>query len=264
MTRSVTYPSPDPSLALQAVNVHKRFKGQHVLKGVDVAVRPGEVVCIIGPSGAGKSTFLKCVNHLEPIQEGRIWANGHLVGYEERSGRLVPTRNAHVARQRRDIGMVFQNFNLFWHMNLLENVIEAPVRVLGKNREDATEMARDLLAKVGLTEKERAYPRRLSGGQQQRGAIARALAMNPKLMLFDEPTSALDPETIGEVLSVMERLAKEGMTMVVVTHEMGFAKRVADRVVMMDHGEVIVDEETQAFFEAPKAQRHREFLSKLL
>lgn len=258
------YPSPDPDLVVQAVNVHKYFKGLHVLRGVDVDVAPGEVVCIIGPSGAGKSTFLKCINHLEPIQEGRIWANGHLVGYEEKNGKLKSMRNPVIAKQRRDIGMVFQNFNLFWHMTLIENVVEAPIRVLGRPRDEAYATARDLLEKVGLTDKEEAYPRKLSGGQQQRGAIARALAMQPKLMLFDEPTSALDPETIGEVLAVMERLAKEGMTMVVVTHEMGFARRVADRVIMMDNGEVIVDEETRAFFDAPKAQRHREFLSKIL
>ena len=265
MTTPVKYPSqPGPELAMQAINVHKYFKGAHILKGVDLSVRRGEVVCIIGPSGAGKSTFLRCINHLEPIQEGRIWANGHLVGYQEVNGRLKPTGNARVARQRRDIGMVFQSFNLFWHMTLLENIIEAPMRVLGKSRAEAIATAHDLLEKVGLSNKADAYPRRLSGGQQQRGAIARALAMNPRLMLFDEPTSALDPETIGEVLKTMEQLAREGMTMIVVTHEMGFAKRVANRVVMMDDGVVIVDEETKAFFEAPKEQRHRDFLSKLL
>lgn len=266
MDTKITYPSsPDNQFAVQAINVQKWYAGLHVLKGVDLNVKPGEVVCIIGPSGAGKSTFLKCINHLEPIQAGRIWANGHLVGYRiNERGQLVTLPNPEIARQRRDIGMVFQSFNLFWHMTLLDNIIEGPVGILGLSKADATERARNLLQQVGLSDKANTYPRKLSGGQQQRGAIARALAMQPRIMLFDEPTSALDPETIGEVLKVMEDLATRGMTMIVVTHEMGFARRVADRIVMMDDGKVVIDSETEAFFDAPTTDRQREFLERIL
>ncbi|HZS81472.1 MAG TPA: amino acid ABC transporter ATP-binding protein [Stellaceae bacterium] len=249
---------------VSASDVHKWFGSLHVLKGVSLSVKRGEVVVIIGPSGSGKTTFVRCLNHLEEIQRGRILVNGTLIGYREKRGRLVKDSERNIARQRREIGMVFQRFNLFNHMTALGNVVEAPIRVLGMRAEEAAEIGRTLLARVGLANKADAYPAQLSGGQQQRVAIARALAMKPRLMLFDEPTSALDPEMIGEVLEVMQELAREGMTMIVVTHEMGFAREVADRVVMMDDGRVIEDAPPRQFFTSPAHARAQSFLSKIL
>jgi polar amino acid transport system ATP-binding protein len=266
-TRGALVPAAADTAAgtvVRAVDVHKHFGRLHVLKGVDLTVGRGETVCIIGPSGSGKSTFLRCVNHLEKIDAGRIEVNGHLIGYRERDGKLVEDSERSIAQQRAEIGMVFQRFNLFPHMTALENVIEAPVRVRGLPRTQAVAAGEQLLERVGLAEKRDVYPGKLSGGQQQRVAIARALAMNPALMLFDEPTSALDPEVIGEVLEVMEELAREGMTMIVVTHEMGFAKRAADRVAMMDDGRIIEEGTPEHFFEAPREERTKQFLSKIL
>ncbi|HZR91017.1 MAG TPA: amino acid ABC transporter ATP-binding protein [Gaiellaceae bacterium] len=251
-------------VVVRAVDVRKRFGRLEVLKGVDFEVRRGETVCIIGPSGSGKSTFLRCINHLEKIDSGRIEVNGHLIGYRERNGKLVEDSERNIARQRAEIGLVFQRFNLFPHMTALENVIEAPVRVRGVPKEQAVAAAQELLARVGLADKRDVYPGKLSGGQQQRVAIARALAMNPALMLFDEPTSALDPEMIGEVLEVMKALAREGMTMVVVTHEMGFAREAADRVAMMDDGRIVEEGTPEHFFTAPAEERTAQFLSKIL
>jgi polar amino acid transport system ATP-binding protein len=252
-----------PTVVL-AVDVHKWYGRLHVLDDVNLEVMQGETVCIIGPSGSGKSTFLRCVNHLEKIDSGRIEVNGSLIGYRERNGTLVEDSEVSIARQRRQIGMVFQRFNLFPHKTALGNVIEAPTRVLGIPQGQAIKTAEMLLERVGLADKRDVYPGKLSGGQQQRVAIARALAMNPALMLFDEATSALDPEVIGEVLEVMEELAREGMTMIVVTHEMGFARRVADRVVMMDAGRFIEDAPPDRFFGAPAMDRTKQFLSKIL
>ncbi len=249
---------------VHAVDVEKRFGKLDVLKGVSLDVGKGEVVCIIGPSGSGKTTFARCLNHLEKIDGGRIEVNGHLIGYRERNGKLVEDSQRNIARQRAEIGMVFQRFNLFPHKTALENVIEAPVRVRGTPEKQAIPAGESLLARVGLAEKRDTYPAKLSGGQQQRVAIARALAMNPALMLFDEPTSALDPETIGEVLEVMKELARDGMTMIVVTHEMGFAREVGDRVVMMDDGRVIEEGSPEHFFTAPTHERTKQFLSKIL
>src|SRR6266536_4668051 len=215
-------------LMVRAESVHKSFGHLQVLKGIDLAVRPGEVSVVIGPSGSGKSTFLRCVNHLEKINAGRIWVDGELIGYRERGGKLHELREKEVAAQRRSIGMVFQRFNLFPHMTVLENVMEAPLRVRGESRTAVRRRAEELIDRVGLAAKKNVYPGQCSGGQQQRVAIARALAMQPKLMLFDEPTSALDPELVGEVLDVMKDLARSGMTMVVVTHEIGFAREVGD------------------------------------
>ena len=249
---------------VRSEGVCKSFGRLDVLKGIDLEVMPGEVMCVIGPSGSGKSTFLRCINHLEKINAGRLWVNGHLVGYRERGGKLHELRESEVAAQRRDIGMVFQRFNLFPHMTVLENIIEAPVQVLGVPRGEALEQARRLLARVRLADKAEHYPAQLSGGQQQRVAIARALAMKPQAMLFDEPTSALDPETVGEVLQVMKELADEGMTMVVVTHEMGFAREVADRVVVLHQGELIEEGPPAQVFGNPHHPRTREFLSRVL
>jgi polar amino acid transport system ATP-binding protein len=250
---------------MQAEEVVKRFGRLEVLKGVSLEVAPGEVVCIIGPSGSGKTTFIRCINHLEKIDGGRIEVNGHLIGYRERNGKLVEDNEANIARQRAEIGMVFQRFNLFPHMTALENVIEAPVRVRGARKQTAIADGEELLARVGLGDKRDVYPGKLSGGQQQRVAIARALAMKPSLMLFDEPTSALDPEVIGEVLDVMKALAFEfGTTMIVVTHEMGFAREVADRVVMMDDGRIIEEGTPEHFFREPREERTKRFLSKIL
>ena len=249
---------------MSAEGVHKRFGRLEVLKGVSVDVSKGETVCIIGPSGSGKTTFIRCVNHLEKIDGGRITVNGHLIGYRERNGKLVEDSERSIAKQRTQIGMVFQRFNLFPHKTALENVIEAPVRVLGVREKEAADDGVRLLTRVGLAEKCDTYPGKLSGGQQQRVAIARALAMKPALMLFDEPTSALDPEVIGEVLAVMEELAHDGMTMIVVTHEMGFAREAADRVVMMDEGRIIEEGTPEHFFEAPEQERTKQFLSKIL
>jgi polar amino acid transport system ATP-binding protein len=248
-----------------ATDVVKRFGRLEVLKGVSLEVQPKEVVCIIGPSGSGKTTFIRCINHLEKIDSGRIEVNGRLIGYRENNGKLVEDSERNIARQRAEIGMVFQRFNLFPHKTALENVIEAPVHVRGRPREDAAKMGKALLERVGLGDKLGVYPGKLSGGQQQRVAIARALAMNPALMLFDEPTSALDPEVIGEVLDVMKTLALDmGTTMIVVTHEMGFAREVADRVVMMDDGVIIEEGPPQHFFDSPTQERTKRFLSKIL
>jgi polar amino acid transport system ATP-binding protein len=249
---------------MEAVGVHKRFGRLEVLKGVSLSVHKGETVCIIGASGSGKTTFIRCVNHLEKIDAGRITVNGHLIGYREENGRLQEDTERSIARQRTQIGMVFQRFNLFPHKTALENVIEAPVHVLGTPDKEARENATALLTRVGLADKCDTYPGKLSGGQQQRVAIARALAMRPALILFDEPTSALDPEVTGEVLAVIEELAHEGMTMIVVTHEMGFAKIAADRVVMMDEGVIIEEGTPEHFFESPERERTKQFLSKIL
>ncbi len=251
-------------LIVHATGVHKRFGRLEVLRGVDLDVARGETVCIIGPSGSGKTTFIRCVNHLEKIDAGRIEVNGHLIGYRDVNGRLVEDSERSIARQRTQIGMVFQRFNLFPHMTALENVIEAPVHVLNVPRGQAAAEATTLLARVGLADKVDVYPGKLSGGQQQRVAIARALAMKPALLLFDEPTSALDPEVIGEVLEVMAELAHDGMTMIVVTHEMGFAREAADRVVMMDEGVIVEQGPPEHFFEAPEHERTKQFLSKIL
>lgn len=248
----------------RAVDVYKRFGRLDVLRGVTMDVARGEVVVIIGPSGSGKTTFLRCINHLERVDGGRIYVDGELVGYREKNGRLVEDREAEVARKRAAIGMVFQRFNLFPHLTALGNVVEAPLRVKKLSRREADELGRGLLQKVGLDEKLNAYPSQLSGGQQQRVAIARALAMQPKLMLFDEATSALDPELVGEVLEVMKALAREGMTMIVVSHEMGFAREVADRIVFMDEGVIVEEGPPEELFTRPLQPRTQAFLSKIL
>ncbi len=247
-----------------AQSVEKNFGSLAVLKGVDLTVRKGEVVVIVGASGSGKTTFIRCINHLEKIDSGRITVNGQLIGYVEKNGRLVEDRESNIARQRREIGMVFQLFNLFPHLTALGNIIEAPIHVRGDTREEAERIGRALLARVGLSEKENVFPAQLSGGQQQRVAIARALAMRPALMLFDEPTSALDPEMIGEVLEVMKELARDGMTMIVVTHEMGFAREVANRVIMMHDGRIIEDLPPTQFFKSPAHERTRAFLARVI
>jgi polar amino acid transport system ATP-binding protein len=246
---------------VRAVGVRKLFGQTEVLRGVDLEVLRGEVLCIIGPSGSGKSTFLRCINQLETYQGGKIFVDDELIGYEEAAGRLRPLTNRRVVMQRRRIGMVFQQFNLFWHMTVLENIIEAPVRVLGQPVAQARANAMRLLERVGLGAKADAYPMKLSGGQQQRAAIARALAMSPELMLFDEPTSALDPETTGEVLAVISELASTGMTMVIVTHEMGFARQVADRVVLMEEGQICHQAAPYQFFGEQAPARLKAFLS---
>jgi polar amino acid transport system ATP-binding protein len=249
---------------VNAQGVHKRFGRQEVLKGITLAVQPGEVMCLLGPSGSGKSTFLRCINHLEKINAGRLFVDGELVGYRQVGEKLHELRESEVARKRAHIGMVFQHFNLFPHMTALENVACAPIRVKKVAREQARAHACELLDRVGLADKLAAYPAQLSGGQQQRVAIARALAMEPKLMLFDEPTSALDPELVGEVLQVMKQLASDGMTMIVVTHEMGFAREVADEVVFMDGGIVVECGKPAAVLANPQHERTRAFLSKVL
>jgi len=249
---------------VRAVDVHKRFGRLEVLRGVDMDVARGEVVVLIGPSGSGKTTFLRCINHLERVDGGRIYVDGELVGYREKNGRLVEDREREVARKRGAIGMVFQRFNLFPHLTALGNVVEAPLRVKKLSRREAGEMGRELLGKVGLADKLDAYPSQLSGGQQQRVAIARALAMQPKLMLFDEATSALDPELVGEVLEVMKSLAHEGMTMIVVSHEMGFTREAADRIVFMDEGVIVEEGPPEELFARPLQPRTQAFLSKIL
>jgi polar amino acid transport system ATP-binding protein len=249
---------------VNAEGVHKRYGRHEVLKGITLQVAAGEVMCLLGPSGSGKSTFLRCINHLEKIDSGRLSVDGDLVGYREVGGRLHELREAEVARKRAEIGMVFQHFNLFPHMTALENVTCAPLRVRREARDEARERALGLLARVGLADKVDAYPSQLSGGQQQRVAIARALAMQPKLMLFDEPTSALDPELVGDVLAAMQQLAREGMTMIVVTHEMGFAREVADTVTFMDDGLVVESGAPADVLESPREARTRSFLSKVL
>jgi polar amino acid transport system ATP-binding protein len=250
---------------VRAENVDKYFGRHHVLRGVSLEVHKQQVVCIIGPSGSGKTTLLRCINHLERIDGGRIEVNGHLIGYRTTDdGKLVEDSERNIARQRTEIGFVFQRFNLWPHKTALQNVVEAPIRVRKVPAKEAVAQGDALLARVGLADKRDAYPTKLSGGQQQRVAIARALAMRPALMLFDEATSALDPEMIGEVLEVMKELASEGMTMVVVSHEMGFAREAADRMVMMDAGVVVEEAPPAEFFSAPREERTRQFLSKIL
>jgi polar amino acid transport system ATP-binding protein len=249
---------------VKSEQVHKSFGKIEVLKGIDLEVAPGEVMCIVGPSGGGKSTFLRCINHLEKIDAGRLSVQGQLVGYIERGGKLHEMKDKEVAAQRRDIGMVFQRFNLFPHMTALQNVMEGPVKVQKKEKSAARDQAEQLLNRVGLSDKPNAYPAQLSGGQQQRVAIARALAMEPKLMLFDEPTSALDPELVGEVLDVMKDLARSGMTMIVVTHEMGFAREVGDQVVLMADGVIVESGDPKEVLTNPRHQRTKDFLSKVL
>jgi polar amino acid transport system ATP-binding protein len=251
-------------LMVRAEQVHKSFGHLEVLKGIDLEVRPGEVSVVIGPSGSGKSTFLRCINHLEKINAGRIWVDGDLVGYRQRGDKLHELREREVAAQRRAIGMVFQRFNLFPHMTALENVMEAPCRVKRQSKGKVRELATALLRRVGLADKVDTYPGQLSGGQQQRVAIARALAMQPKLMLFDEPTSALDPELVGEVLDVMKDLARDGMTMIVVTHEIGFAREVGDSLIFMDDGAVVEAGPPRDVIAEPQHERTRAFLAKVL
>jgi len=252
------------TVMVQAEQVCKSFGALQVLKGVSLAVEQGDVLVLVGPSGSGKSTFLRCINHLETISAGRLYVDGELVGYRESRGRLHEMSAREAARQRRDIGMVFQNFNLFPHRTVLDNIVEAPVHVKGIKKAAAEQRARDLLNQAGLSDKAAAYPAQLSGGQQQRVAIARALAMDPKLMLFDEPTSALDPELVGEVLAVMKRLAADGMTMIVVTHEMGFAREVADQLVFMDGGVVVESGPPRDVLANPQHERTKSFLSKVM
>jgi polar amino acid transport system ATP-binding protein len=249
---------------VRAEAVHKSFGRLEVLRGIDLEVQPKEVMCMIGPSGSGKSTFLRCINHLEKIDCGRLSVDGELVGYKERGDKLYELPDAEVCKKRSEIGMVFQRFNLFPHMTALDNVIEAPMRVKRESRAVAAERARKLLERVGLADKINVYPNQLSGGQQQRVAIARALAMQPKLMLFDEPTSALDPELVGEVLDVMRGLAEDGMTMVVVTHEIGFAREVGDSLVFMDGGVIVEAGNPRDVLANPQQERTRAFLSKVL
>jgi polar amino acid transport system ATP-binding protein len=249
---------------VKAEAVHKRFGRLEVLRGISLEVARGEVMCVIGPSGSGKSTFLRCINHLEKIDGGRLSVDGDLVGYRQRGDKLYELRDSEVARRRAEIGMVFQRFNLFPHKTALENVIEAPCQVRSVPRKEAVAQAEALLERVGLSDKVKAYPAQLSGGQQQRVAIARALAMSPKLMLFDEPTSALDPELVGDVLDVMRGLAKDGMTMIVVTHEIGFAREVADALVFMDEGVIVEAGPPREVIAKPQHERTRSFLSKVL
>lgn len=249
---------------VDAQDVNKYYGSHHVLKGVSLAVKSGEVACIIGPSGSGKSTFLRCINHLEKIDSGRIFVDGKIIGYRENHGKLYELRESEAEIQRRDIGMVFQRFNLFPHMTALENVTSGLIHVKKVEKSEADAQGRELLERVGLSEKASHYPSQLSGGQQQRVAIARALAMKPKLMLFDEPTSALDPELVGDVLQVMKDLAASGMTMIVVTHEMGFAREVADKLYFMDEGTVVESGTPDQVLNNPQESRTQEFLSKVL
>ncbi|WP_308082389.1 amino acid ABC transporter ATP-binding protein [Streptomyces sp. NK15101] len=249
---------------VRAEGVRKHFGRLEVLKGIDLTVERGQVCCLLGPSGSGKSTFLRCINHLEKVDGGRLAVDGELVGYRQQGDKLHELREREVAERRRDIGMVFQRFNLFPHMTALENVTEAPVKVGGVSKADSREQAQLLLEQVGLGDRAHHYPAQLSGGQQQRVAIARALAMKPKLMLFDEPTSALDPELVGDVLDVMRRLAADGMTMVVVTHEIGFAREVGDTAVFMDEGVVVEAGDPRRVLVDPEQERTRAFLSKVL
>ncbi|WP_248558560.1 amino acid ABC transporter ATP-binding protein [Paraburkholderia terrae] len=249
---------------VRAVDVRKSYGEFRALQGITLDVARGEVLCVIGPSGSGKSTFLRCINQLEQISDGALWVNGELAGYRREGNKLYELSERQVARQRLSTGMVFQRFNLFPHKTALENVIEGPVQVLKRKRAEAEEEARALLARVGLAHKCDAFPVELSGGQQQRVAIARALAMHPQLMLFDEPTSALDPELVGEVLAVMRDLAKSGMTMIVVTHELGFAREVANRVLFMDQGQVVETGTPEQVFSHPQQARTRDFISAVL
>jgi len=253
----------DSNIIVKAEKVNKYFGSLHVLKDINIEVLKNEVVVIIGPSGSGKSTFLRCINHLEKINSGHIYVNGHMIGYHDRNGKLVEDSERNIARQRAEIGMVFQRFNLFPHLTAIENIMEAPTRVRKIPLEQARADAQRLLVRVGLADKRDQYPNQLSGGQQQRVAIARALAMKPSLMLFDEPTSALDPEMIGEVLDVMKELAHE-MTMIVVSHEMGFARAAANRIVFVDGGQIIEQASPDDFFTKPRSERTQLFLSQIL
>ena len=250
--------------AVRVVGVHKRYGAHEVLRGIHLVVRRGEVVCVLGPSGGGKSTLLRCINHLERIDRGEIWVAGQPIGYRLAGGALHELPEREVARQRRSVGMVFQRFNLFAHRTALENILEGPVNVLRVPRAAAEKQARALLRRVGLADRADHYPAQLSGGQQQRVAIARALAMEPRLILFDEPTSALDPELVGEVLDVMRGLAREGMTMIVVTHEVGFAREVGDQAVFMFDGRIVEAGPPQEIFNRPRHDRTRQFLAKVL
>ena len=263
-SRTPTAASAGDVPMVDADRVSKSFGTNQVLKSISLTVNRGEVMCLVGPSGSGKSTFLRCINHLEVLSAGRLSVDGELIGYREANGKLHELHPREAARQRRGIGMVFQLFNLFPHMTALENVAEAPCRVKGLPKAQVEQQARDLLARVGLADRADYYPAHLSGGQQQRVAIARALAMEPKLMLFDEPTSALDPELVGEVLEVMKGLAKSGMTMIVVTHEMGFAREVADSLVFMDGGVVVESGDPREVLASPQHERTQAFLSKVL
>ncbi|WP_026304460.1 amino acid ABC transporter ATP-binding protein [Kaistia granuli] len=253
-----------PDAMVFARSVRKSYGSVEVLKGIDLTVPKGSVACIIGPSGSGKSTFLRCINHLEQLTGGVLLVDGEFVGYDLRDGKLYEVKDSLLCKRRADIGMVFQSFNLFSHMTVMENLIEAPTRVRGVPVAEAKASAEVLLARVGLSDKASRYPRELSGGQQQRVAIARALAMNPKVLLFDEPTSALDPELVGEVLQVMRDLAESGMTMVVVTHEIGFAREVGDDLIFMDEGVIIERGAPREVIANPKSARTREFLSRVL
>jgi polar amino acid transport system ATP-binding protein len=261
---TATGPAMSETPMVRAEQVHKWFGRQEVLRGIDLEVRRSDVMCIVGPSGSGKSTFLRCINHLDKLDSGRLWVDGELVGYRQREGRLHELRDSEVCRQRRDIGMVFQRFNLFPHMTALENLMEAPLRVRKQDKAEVRARAQALLERVGLGHRGDAYPSQLSGGQQQRVAIARALCMQPKLMLFDEPTSALDPELVGEVLDVMRGLAADGMTMIVVTHEMGFAREVGDSIVFIDEGVVVESGVPGEVLANPRHPRTKAFLSKVL
>lgn len=254
----------DRTPMVEADRVYKRFGRNEVLRGITLSVAPGEVMCLLGPSGSGKSTFLRCINHLERIDAGQLRVDGELVGYREANGKIYEQKESEVARDRSHIGMVFQRFNLFPHKTALGNVIEAPMMVKRQSKAEATERGRALLDRVGLLDRCDAYPAQLSGGQQQRVAIARALAMDPKLMLFDEPTSALDPELVGDVLEVMRQLASEGMTMVVVTHEIGFAREAGDQLVFMDEGVVMEQGDPREVIANPQHERTKAFLSKVL
>ncbi len=255
---------PPADIMVKAESVVKHYGSLQVLRGISLEVKRGEVMCIIGPSGSGKSTFLRCINHLEKVDGGRLTVDGEMVGYKERDGRLHELKDREVCRRRAEVGMVFQHFNLFPHMTALDNVVIGPVKVKGEPRAQAAARAAELLASVGLADKAGAYPRQLSGGQQQRVAIARALGMQPKLMLFDEPTSALDPELVGDVLEVMRKLADDGMTMVVVTHEIGFAREVATVVSFMADGVVVETGPPSTMLASPREERTRAFLSKVL
>src|SRR6266542_5780292 len=254
----------DEQVMVKAEGVHKRFGRLEVLKGIDLEVRPREVTVMLGPSGSGKSTFLRCINHLEKINGGRLWVDGELVGYRQHGDKLYELKENEVSRKRAEIGMVFQRFNLFPHMTAVGNVIEAPIRVKGVRKADAIDRAHELLGQVGLADKADVYPAQLSGGQQQRVAIARALAMDPKLMLFDEPTSALDPELVGEVLEAMKKLPTLGLPMLVVPHEPGFAPAVGDQLLFMDAGVVLEEGRPTEVFANPRHHRTKAFLSRIL
>ncbi len=262
-TAAVNVKLADSNIIVKAEKVNKFFGSLHALKDIDLEVRKNEVVVVIGPSGSGKSTFLRCINHLEKINSGHIYVNGHMIGYHHHGGRLVEDSENNIARQRAEIGMVFQRFNLFPHLTALQNIVEAPLRVRRIPPAQARSDAERLLVRVGLVDKRDQYPNQLSGGQQQRVAIARALAMKPSLMLFDEPTSALDPEMIGEVLDVMKELAGE-MTMIVVSHEMGFARAAANRIIFVDEGRIVEQGTVDEFFGSPREERTRLFLSQIL